>query len=419
MLTKDLIRCRNYKDKVCPLFIDVDDSVLLQLADRLISAYKQESPPTRSKIEEYTVPVINTASDVILAKGLNKLLLDRSEFSHEEGMDYYALRKSVFLASGKLLKQKEMGDYDEYRKTLFTCKELDLEFLNNGTYPDLPENERLISFKSLSSTNLLKRYNCSLVQSLLLSANSISLLIKETKAAKIRQMFKYLKFFRLLSKITRENSNNREIAGKEVKASEIRVVIDGPLSLFENTQKYGLQLASFFPTVCHLDKWELEAEVKYRGKRKRLALDQKSKLSGHYNHYGSYVPEEIDVFQRDFQSKIEGWTITEDTPFLASGDQELIFPDFSFRNKDETVIHLELFHRWHATQLLSRIKIGEKKQDMPLLIGVDRNLYKSPEIKEKLDKSSWFTGHGFLFNSFPGVERVSKCLERLAKERKK
>ena len=174
-------------------------------------------------------------------------------------------------------------------------------------------------------------------------------------------------------------------------------------------------MASFFPTVCHLDKWKLEAEVKYKGKKSQLILDEKSKLSGHYNHYGSYVPEEIDMFQRDFQSKIEDWTITEDTPFLASGNQELIFPDFSFRNRDDMVIHLELFHRWHATQLLSRIKIGEKKPDIPLVVGVDRNLYKAPEIKEKLDKSSWFTEHGFLFNSFPGVERVRKCLKQLAK----
>ena len=419
MLTKDLIRCRKYKGKVCPQFINVEDLMLIQLANQLISAYKQETPATRSKIEEYTVPVINTADDVILAKGLNKLLLDRSEFSHEEGMDYYALRKSVFLASGNLLKQKAVSDYEEYRETLFSCRGLDMEFLNEGTYPDLPENECLTSFKTLSASNLLKRYNCSLVQSLLLSANSISLLIKETKAAKIRQMFKYLKFFRLLSKITRENSNKLETAGAEVNASEIRVVIDGPLSLFENTQKYGLQLASFFPTVCHLDKWKLEAKVKYRGKHAILALDQTSKLSGHYNHYGSYVPEEIGVFQKDFQSKVENWTITEDTPFLASGNQELIFPDFSFRNKDKMVIHLELFHRWHATQLLSRIKLGEKKQDMPLLIGVDRNLYKNPDIKEKLDKSSWFTVHGFLFNTFPGVERVHKCLKLLAKKRNK
>ena len=413
MLTKELIRCRNYKGKVYPQFIEIDNSELLELANQLISVYNQKGNPTRSEIEDYTAPVINTARDVVLVKGLNKLLLDRSEFSHDEGVDYYTLRKQVFLASGKLLKQKDDLCYKKFHKSVFSCGEVDQYFLNKGIYPDLPENERLISFKDLSAKHLLERYNCSLVQSLLLSAKSITLLISEIKAAKIRKMFKYLKFFRLLSRISRDQIDECRTKEQDDSASPIRVVIDGPMSLFENTQKYGLQLASFFPTVCNLTKWELNATVKYRGKQTLLKLDHNSKLTGHYNHYGSYVPEEIDMFQKEFQIKIEDWTITEDTPFLPSGNQELVFPDFSFQNREGKKIHLELFHRWHATQLLSRLKYVNIKPDILLIIGVDRSIYKKPEIKKKLDKSKWFTDNGFLFTDFPGVERVYKCLKRL------
>ena len=175
-----------------------------------------------------------------------------------------------------------------------------------------------------------------------------------------------------------------------------------------------MQLASFFPTVCHLAEWELEATVKYKNREMLLNLDQTSKLVGHYTHYGSYVPEEIELFQKDFESKVHEWTITEDTPFLDTDNQELIFPDFTFQNSTNTIIHLELFHRWHATQLLARLKWGKANPDLPLVIGVDRFLSRKPEIKDKLEKSEWFRKYGFLFNGFPVVEKVHKCLKIFA-----
>lgn len=415
MLTKDLIRCKTYKGLVRPQFIDVDNPELLEMAEQLISVYQQKTQPVRMEIEEYTTPVINTASDMILVKGLNKLLLDRSTFSHEEGVDHCVLRKNVFNISGELLIDKGEMDYADYKEKMFANSNVDSDFLEKGIYPDLPENERLILFKNISPNNLLERYNCSLVQSLLLSAKSITLTIKEPKAAKIRQTFKYLKFFRLLSRITREDEETPKKRKKKDSASTLHVVIDGPMSLFENTQKYGLQLASFFPTICHLSDWKLETEVKYKERLTTLKLDQDSKLTGHYTHFGSYVPEEIDVFQKDFKSKVKDWKITEDTPFLPSENQELIFPDLSFKNKDKKLVHLELFHRWHATQLISRLQYGDANPNSPLIIGVDRSLYKKPEIKEELDKNQWFANNGFLFNSFPRVDKVCKCLE--SKER--
>lgn len=380
---------------------------MLVVAERLISAYEQQEHPTRSEIEEYTSPVINTADDVTLVKGFNKLLLDRSEFSHEEGVDYGSLRKDVFNRSAGLLKQKEEMSYREYYDTMVSDNAVKQVFSDKGIYHDLPENERLISFKTLSAKDLLSRYNCSLVQSLLLTSKSMTLNIRELKAAKIRQMFKYLKFFRLLSKITRDD----EAANcAKHSAPPIRIVIDGPMSILENTQKYGLQLASFFPTVCHLTKWELEATVKYRGSEHLLQLDEKSRLTGHYNHYGSYVPEEITVFKNDFQSKTDVWSVLEETPFIPTGNQELIFPDLSFENKEGKVVHLELFHRWHSTQLISRLKYLSSNPEVPLSIGVDRSLYKKDNVKRVLDGNNWFTEHGFLFNDFPGVEKVTKCL---------
>ena len=39
----------------------------------------------------------------------------------------------------------------------------------------------------------------------------------------------------------------------------IRLKIDGPASILENSLKYGLQLASFFPALCRLKKWKISS----------------------------------------------------------------------------------------------------------------------------------------------------------------
>ena len=38
-------------------------------------------------------------------------------------------------------------------------------------------------------------------------------------------------------------------------------------------------------------------------------------------------------------------------------------------------------------------------------------LYKKPEIKERLDSSAFFQSKGFTFSDFPGVDKVKKLLD--------
>ena len=97
--------------------------------------------------------------------------------------------------------------------------------------------------------------------------------------------------------------------------------------------------------------------------------------------------------------------------FLNLGHQKVIFPDFSFKNKNGDIIHLELFHRWHITQLNQRLEECENNLEIPVIIGVDRVLYNKPEFKERLKASVWFENNGFVFRDFPSVENVVEILK--------
>ncbi len=410
MLTKDLLNYRIMNGFIKPKFIKTDDSSTLDFAVQLLAAYDADAAMLRSEIDETTLPLIKSHKDLKLSRGLNKLILDRCEFSAPSDMDYREMRRKIFERSAELLNSGQGGDLLEYTEAMRNGSEEDKLFIDKGIYADLPENETLISLKSLYPRELLERYNCSLVQSLFFYCDKLEVSLEDPEASKMRKLLKYLKFFRLLAEFKMDKAKK-----KQEMPSKITLIIDGPTSLFENTQKYGLQLACFFPAVCDMDKWKIKADIKMGGKEHKLSLDQKSGLVSHYRNFSAFVPEEVSMFHKLFKEKISDWEITAHGSFINAGEQDLIFPDLSFkRASDGAVIHLELFHRWHSHQLLRRIEFCEKHPNVPLLIGVDRFLYNKPEIKSIIDSSEYFENSGFLFRDFPGVDRVKKSLAQKA-----
>jgi len=405
MLTKDLVKFRKQGKYVRPIFIAADDSSLLRIAEDLLTVYHGQEEGenlTRGEIEELVEPVLKSHRDLKLTKGFNKLILDRCEFSQAEDFDYPTQRRQVFLKAAELLKQGPVN-YESYHQQLINDPEIK-DFAAHDIFADLPENETLTKFKEVFPRELLERYNCAQVQGLLFHASEMEIKVASPDPAELRRMFKYLKFFRLLAEIKQLKSP----AGDK-KTVVMHLKISGPASMLENSRKYGLQLASFFPATCALPKWQLKADVKLSNKIYRLNLDEKTSLVSHYRNFTAYIPEEIIMFHRLFKEKIKEWQISGETPFIKTQKDEIVFPDLNFQNKDGKIIHLELFHRWHRGALLKRLEFCESNPDLPLLLGVDRALLKG-ELTQMLEDSAYFQKKGFLFRDFPGVARVNKLL---------
>ena len=400
MLTKDLLRYTIRKGRAYPQFIKEDKADLLSLAAELIGFYQVDPPISRGEIEEGTSHSINAFSNVKVAKGLNKLLLDRSEFSLPADGKPQDLRKELFEESAKQLLEKH-DDLDSYRTAVQQSLDEHQKFFEAGIYADLPENEVLTKFKETYPQELLERYNVSQVQSLLLYSCELDIELTETDPAKLRKMFKYLKFFRLLAQI-------RRVGAKKNGALILKV--DGPMNLFESTQKYGLQLACFFPAILDMAKWKLKASIKMGQKRFYIEIDEKSKLKGFYRNFSAFVPEEILMFHKLFKEKSKDWQIVGDAPMVEAGG-EIFFPDFSFEF-DGKAVYLELFHRWHFGALKKRLAILEEEVVENLILGVDRALLKDEALKRLLEESEVFQERGFLFRDFPGVATVQKLLKK-------
>ena len=426
MLNKHLLRFRRSGDKVKPSFVDCDSKELLGLASRLLEVYDVEKKPRRGDIDEQTLPLTNGFKDIKLAKGLNKLIQDRSEFSHVANRNLPELREEAFAKSAAILKALKPGEeleLPDFQQAVSKSCEVDPKEMPDFLYGDLPENECLISVKKTYAKELLERYNNSLVQSLLLHSQSLTLHIEEPDPSKMRRLFKYLKFFRLLARIYVDDKRKKvvdQLNSGEGRAVKLRIEIDGPASLLENTSKYGVRLASFFPAICALEKWKVCAEVKLERVDWKLSLDQSSGLVCHYRQFSAYVPEEVVVFHHQFKEKVEDWQVAGNTPFINVGGQELIFPDLCFqalrtksgrKTKKGKVIWLELFHRWHSHQLLQRLDYLAKEKN--LIVGIDRALYNKPAIKDTIDESGLLDKKIFLFRDFPAISKVKKLLDQL------
>lgn len=418
MLTKKLVRFRKASGYLKPRFIDVDDEKIINLATSLLQVYDVSLKPSRAEIDEQTMPLINGFDDIFLAKGLNKLIQDRCEFACDHNSALPELRQDIFKVSSDFfehLKNLEAKVEDLHKfvtlQTSHSIEEVD------NIYKDLPEFEVLLKAKLTSAKELLNRYNVALVQGLLIHTSSMTLTVREPSTAKLRRLFKYLKFFGLLATIYLEDKAVKSLdklnSEESSTASKLRIEIDGPLSLFENSSKYGIRLASFFPAVCDMEKWQIKSNVKIDNRNYKLSLDESSELKSHYRNFSAYIPDEVRIFHKHFAEKESDWQISGDTPFLKIKGQELMFPDLCFTHKETNQkVFVELFHRWHTWQLRQRLQTLSETEN--IIVGIDRSLYKKTDLKEFIDQADVIDKSAFLFNDFPSRNAVLKLLKQFA-----
>ena len=429
MLTKDLVICRCSGKRIIPVFQKTDDTELLELAERLIEACEPNGSFTRGEMLQSWSDVTTGFLNAKLLNGLRKILEDRAQFSSSSELDYPAERKKLLLASASVLKQGAFATEEEYRNAVDASLESPL--IRERLYADLPDNDRLLSFRDTSPRELIERYNIALVQGLLLEASSIELDVEDASQAQLRRLFSLVRFNRLVStaeaRAPQESASSIASHAHSPTACQLRpesalntrihFTIDGPGSVLSQSRSYGFQLARFFPAVVNLKHWSLTATIMhtnaYGTKERELKLDETSGLTSR-DAYGSYVPEEIELFRKAFAAKNSRWRFLEECPILKGKKALLVFPDFGFISPDGKTIYLELFHRWHANQLMQRLDQLDAGCEWPLIIGVDRAIAAKPAFQERLEASPAFQKTGFLYRDFPTVDKLISKLEQMS-----
>ena len=406
MLTKDLLQYKIRSGHIQPQFVDPTDSELLAIAEQLIAVFEASLNKSRATLLESCKHIVDsTPGAPIVKRGLEKLLLDRTEFDTAPNEELIAFRHHLFTETSRLLSQEQFADYAAYQRKVLEItadkSPMDQTALRAKLYADLPSSQLVLTFNTLSAERLLHRYNAAQVQGLLLHCNTLTLKLADSMTAELRQLFKYLRFNQLLSTIRKEGEL-------------YEITVDGPLNLFYKTKRYGMNLANFFVAVLHQPKWELAAEIQFRNKQRfGLSLDESCGIKPISQQFLAYIPEDIQLFQKMLENKTEDWQIRPGSQFLPLAGDFYCFPDYQLVHKSGVETAIELFHPWHQGHLIARLNTLAEQKDVSLILGVSKELEKNSLIAETLETSEYFSQFGFTFRDVPTMRSLLPILNSL------
>ena len=406
MLTKDLLQYKTKNGQILSQFVNTADNPLLAIAEQLIAVFEESSDKPRATLLESTKHIIDsTPGAPIVKRGLEKLLLDRTEFDTTPNEKLIAFRQKLFTETSRLLSQETFENYTDYQQKVsgIMTDESSIEGteLSLKLYADLPSSQPVLTFKTLSAEHLLHRYNTAQVQGLLLHSNSLTLKLADSMTAELRQLFKYLRFNQLLSTIRKEDEL-------------YQITVDGPLNLFYKTKRYGMNLANFFVAVLHQPKWELTAEIQFRNKQSyRLSLNESCGIKPITQQFLAYIPEDIQLFQTMLRNKTDDWQIRPGSQFIPLPGDRYCFPDYQLVHKNGAETAIELFHPWHQGHLIARLHTLAEQKNVSLILGVSKELEKKPLIAEALAASAYFSQFGFTFRDVPTIRTLLPILNAL------
>jgi predicted nuclease of restriction endonuclease-like RecB superfamily len=371
MLTGKMVAVRYARDRIIPRYLEVQNPDWLEVAERLLALFHGQEGRTRGELEEEQAELFGDDPGQIVHQGLAKLLEDRCEFEIASGHPPEAIRAAVFRLATRE-RQHGSGDalapFDRDAVLREAANELTLtpEAVEQGLFADLKSEQRLVHFKDISAERLLQRYNVALAQAVLYRCIAMHVTIRNEPPQRYRQLLRRVKFHRLICEMER------------VAESSWRLHLDGPLSLFSATQKYGLQLALFFPAVLLCHDFEVRAELRWGPQRKpkEFLAAPGDGLVSHYSDTGTYVPPELGMFVELFRKRVADWDILEETEVFPLGSAGFWVPDFRLihRPTKRRVLFevLGFWRRSSAEQHLARLR---QHVTEPFLLAVSDQLH--------------------------------------------
>lgn len=377
MLTTELLRVRKRNGVLHLQYLQgktVDEvkGIAADYADVLVHSIGDSREDIDLALESVPVPVTMR----VVAAGLRKLLDDRCIWDVPAGIDPEALRREVFLAAAAAHRALDVrGEFERATVLENVAQKMGVsaEAIDAALYADLRENQRLVEFQPLSPEALVERYNLGLAQAALLRATRVVVHISGDTPDAYRRLFRAARFHGLLYVVERTPENGYVIT------------LDGPFSLFDAVQKYGLRLAMFLPRVVGMRKWHVHADLLW-GKDKKpfvLEISPQDKLVAHATDMPSSGPD-LDTLCSAFERLESEWSVRENNHIFAMPGEAVCVPDLVFvnRNTGEEVF-LEAFGFWSREAVWKRVEAVRKGFPARILLAISKHLRVSEEVLDE------------------------------------
>jgi predicted nuclease of restriction endonuclease-like RecB superfamily len=392
MLQSSLIRAKIRKGKIYPVFADINNVRDVELASTMIDRFKSavKNGETKGSIAS-SVKELEYYYDYRLVRGFYSLLERQSVFKSKadyHGIDPILLRRKVFEESSK--RGFALTEYERGRIMSDIAKAFNINsnMLEELLMSDMDDNLLIIELKPISVDKLIASYNLSLIQTLLFKC--VTFECKVSSGVEWKYLLRDVKRLGLMYMLEYDDNNNNSSSNKKV--SNITCIVDGPLSIFKMTEKYGTSIARLIPTIVNARDWYIRAWIVRDSNRARsyeftlsskdnVMLDKSRDPSTNiYDYDGKsitiYDSSTEERFANTFINYDTGWRLVrEPEPIVVSN--KAFIPDFAFE-KGNIRVYLEIVGFWTKEYIERKLqKIRElrvERSDIDIIVAIDKEL---------------------------------------------
>ncbi len=395
MLPSELLRARTSRGRIYPMFCSVGGSdtgaggggdgaskggaaaaadTERELASELISKFEDASASGTSRGQLHrTISDMEPDYDYKLVRGLRTLLERRSSFATQRpescppGLDPYDVRRALFAESSAAGLATSAAKRDAIMRRAADACGIRPPDVPRVMWADLEENQALERFDAISVGDLLLWYNMSLAQTLLFGCARMEFYVSEgpywkeiLRAVKARGLMYVLE--------AGDSAGKRKDGGGSSSSKEgevpLRCILEGPLSVFKMTTKYGTAFARLLPVITRTPSWWIDATIsrKTPGGVKLYRFEMASDSAHAHLRGTEYGPRHgTDADPQQYDSAVEqkfadilyahlgrgdplGWRMTREPGPLISGNKAML-PDFVFERLGRRV-YLEIVGFW-------------------------------------------------------------------------
>jgi predicted nuclease of restriction endonuclease-like RecB superfamily len=400
VLTADLAISRRRGATIVPIYLDPSDRAILASAESLIAILRDGVGSTRREIDSAFDEMIGEGTDYRVLRGMIKLLLDRSRFETSGVADPAELRGSLFLAARA---SHPVVAHPGARDRLLGAEAKRLgvspDAIVGSLYGDVPANQRLVEHDEPSARELVDAYNLAQAQALLYRAVRMAIRVAPQEARGYRRLFDAIKAHRLVHTIHGDA------------ASGYAVELDGPVSLFHRSQKYGIQMAAFLPSLLGCHGWEMRAEIdaKPRGPAFFELTSEQTRLR---DPRAFDVPERHPVVEKLVAAAMRGaseWKAAFADEIVDLGETVFV-PDVAATHSSTARVLVEVVGFWTPRSIVRRAdELARAGLQRFLLIASDE----LRASREPLDGSQ---ANVFIFKTSPESRALRAALDAILEQ---
>ena len=259
MLSSDLLRIKIGRGKVMPLFCtsDFGNGTDYELTNKMIVFFTNAQKNKQRKGDLLQkINLLESDHDYKLVRGLLALLERRSIFSQLGSSSTIvtpsSIRQKLFEESSKQCFALSDSQRQSIIQKIANQIHISPDDVETVMWADKDENLVLTQFDTINPKDLILWYNLSLLQTLLFKCTRLEFYVKGGLYWK--QVLRDVKRYGLMYNLEHYSEDDCD-------DDSIKCILEGPLSLFKMTDRYGTSMAKLLPSIVGTPTWKINGSI--------------------------------------------------------------------------------------------------------------------------------------------------------------